>query len=514
MYIAGARYSNYSAWLDQPTLIGPGAQPIPRTVPAIPSIVQDAANGDVGGGFAAIQVTSGLFQVWRAQGFTSTSQLFVTGTMALVMCCALIWAGWFHYHRAVPNLGWFSDVDSALNHHLAGLFGLGSLAWAGHIIHVAYPTQALLSIGVDPRVVPTPQVLASSSHWLTLLNGPGFTLRNLFCLNWAALGSGLTTIGGNDPLTSSLWLSDIAHHHLAIGVLFILAGHLYKTDFGLGVSMSEILASHQLEVFNSWHLQLALQLALQGSVSVWFGHLLIALPAYPFLVTDYATVLSLFTHHQWIGGFFIVGGAAHASMALIFDCNLRAHPFISLLIAHKNAIIVHLNWVCIFIGFHSFGLYIHNDTVAALGRSVDQFSDQAIVLAPVFARWIQSQWIEPSVSVMGIRAAGRVFGLGTADTLVHHVHAFTIHVTASVASHPVRCLLAALGWYRTKQTSASGSPVMDLDAVALVKYLRGIISSWAYSGCTTLFLSSFSTAVGSSSRMSGLQKLSAPVYVN
>ena len=184
--------------------------------------------------------------------------------------------------------------------------------------------------------------------------------------------------------------------------------------------------------FCSWHLQLSLQLALQGSLSIWFGHLLVALPAYPFLVSDYATVLSLFTHHQWIGGFFIVGGAAHASMALIFDCNLREHPYIAQVMTHKNTIVVHLNWVCIFLGFHSFGLYIHNDTVAALGRGYDQFSDQAIVLAPLFARWIQAQLVEPSLSVLASRVAGRVFGLGTADTLVHHVHAFTIHVTALI----------------------------------------------------------------------------------
>ena len=294
------------------------AQPVPRTAPAIPSIVQDAVNGDVGGGLAAIQVTSGLFHVWRAQGFTSTAQLFVAGLTALGMALVCVWAGWFHYHRAVPSLGWFADIDSALNHHLAGLFGLGSLAWAGHIIHVALPTQAMGAVGVDPRILPSPQALSCSSHWLALV-APGFTLRNLFGLNWAALSSGLTTIGGIDPVTECLWLTDVAHHHLAIGVVFILAGHLYKTDFGLGVAVADILASHQMGLFNSWHLQLALALAMQGSLSVWFGHLLVTLPAYPYLVTDYATVLSLFTHHQWIGGFFIVGGAAHASMALIFD---------------------------------------------------------------------------------------------------------------------------------------------------------------------------------------------------
>ena len=30
----------------------------------------------------------------------------------------------------------------------------------------------------------------------------------------------------------------------------------------------------------------------------------------------------------------------------------------------RDAIIAHLNYVCIWLGFHSFGLYIHNDTMS------------------------------------------------------------------------------------------------------------------------------------------------------
>ena len=97
MYLAGARYSNFGAWLDEPTLVSPGAQPVPRTAPALPSIVQDTVNGDVGGGLAAIQVTSGLFHVWRAQGFTSSAQLFLAGLSALAMALVCLWAGWDGY---------------------------------------------------------------------------------------------------------------------------------------------------------------------------------------------------------------------------------------------------------------------------------------------------------------------------------------------------------------------------------------------------------------------------------
>jgi photosystem I P700 chlorophyll a apoprotein A1 len=47
------------------------------------------------------------------------------------MAAAMFFAGWFHYHKSAPKLEWFQNVESMLNHHLAGLLGLGSLAWAG-----------------------------------------------------------------------------------------------------------------------------------------------------------------------------------------------------------------------------------------------------------------------------------------------------------------------------------------------------------------------------------------------
>ena len=37
-----------------------------------------------------------------------------------------------------------------------------------------------------------------------------------------------------------------------------------------------------------------------------------------------------------------------------------------------------------------FGLYIHNDTMSALGCPQDMFLDTAIQLQPVFVQWIQN----------------------------------------------------------------------------------------------------------------------------
>ncbi|MEO1560239.1 MAG: AAA family ATPase, partial [Cyanobacteria bacterium J06632_19] len=68
-------------------------------------------------------------------------------------------AGWVHYHKSAPKLEWFQNVESMLNHHLAGLLGLGCLSWAGHQIHVSLPINKLLDAGVAPQEIPLPHEL-------------------------------------------------------------------------------------------------------------------------------------------------------------------------------------------------------------------------------------------------------------------------------------------------------------------------------------------------------------------
>ncbi|CAN0929586.1 Photosystem I P700 chlorophyll a apoprotein A1 [Linum grandiflorum] len=190
-----------------------------------------------------------------------------------------------------------------------------------------------------------------------------------------------------------------------------------------------------------------------GSLTIVVAHHMYSMPPYPYLATDYGTQLSLFTHHMWIGGFLIVGAAAHAAIFMVrdYDPTTRYNDLLDRVLRHRDAIISHLNWVCIFLGFHSFGLYIHNDTMSALGRPQDMFSDTAIQLQPVFAQWIQNTHaLAPSATAPGATAStsltwgggdlvavgGKVallpIPLGTADFLVHHIHAFTIHVTVLI----------------------------------------------------------------------------------
>ncbi|MYJ60431.1 MAG: photosystem I core protein PsaA, partial [Synechococcus sp. SB0669_bin_8] len=279
----------------------------------------------------------------------------------------------------------------------------------------------------------------------------------------------LTFKGGVNPVTGGLWMTDIAHHHLALAVMFIIAGHMYRTNFGIGHSIKEILEGQKGDpllfpasrghdglyefMTKSWHAQLAVNLALTGSISIVVAHHMYAMPPYPYIATDYATQLSLFTHHMWIGGFLVVGAGAHAAIAMVrdYDPAQNLDNVLDRVLKARDALISHLNWVCIWLGFHSFGLYVHNDTMRAWGRPQDMFSDTGIQLQPIFAQWVQqinsslsvaatapnalsgvSEVFNGSMVAVGGKVAVAPIPLGTADFLVHHIHAFTIHVTVLI----------------------------------------------------------------------------------
>ncbi|MBE9137260.1 photosystem I core protein PsaA [Nodosilinea sp. LEGE 07088] len=472
MYFHGAKFSNYEAWLTNPTGIKPSAQVV------WPIFGQEILNADVGGGFHGIQITSGLFQMWRANGITNGFQLYCTAIGALVMAGLMLFAGWFHYHKAAPKLEWFQNVESMMNHHLAGLLGLGCLGYAGQQIHVSLPVNACLDaidagkpLTIGGRLIDSAAAIPLPHEWIldkSLMADlyPSFAegLKPFFTLNWGVYADFLTFKGGLNPQTGGLWLSDTAHHHLALAVLFIVAGHFYRTNWGIGHSFKEVLEAHKgpftgeghkgmYEIFTtSWHCQLSWNLAWVGSLSIIVAHHMYSMPPYPYIATDYPTQLSLFTHHMWIGGFLICGAAAHAAIFMVRDYDPAIHVdnLLDRVLRHRDAIISHLNWVCIFLGFHSFGLYIHNDTMRALGRPQDMFSDTAINLQPIFAQWIQgihaaaagntapqalagvSPVFNGDVVAVGGKVAMAAIPLGTADFMVHHIHAFTIHVTVLI----------------------------------------------------------------------------------
>jgi photosystem I P700 chlorophyll a apoprotein A2 len=55
------------------------------------------------------------------------------------------------------------------------------------------------------------------------------------------------------------------------------------------------------------------------------------------------------------------------------------------MLEQKEAIISHLSWVSLLLGFHTLGLYVHNDVILAFSTPEKQ-----ILIDPIFSQWIQS----------------------------------------------------------------------------------------------------------------------------
>lgn len=400
--------------------------------------------------------TSGLYQWWYTIGLRTNQDLFQSSIFLVLLSAIFLFAGWLHLKPAFqPSLSWFKNAESRLNHHLSGLFGVSSLAWTGHLVHVAIPELR----GTHVRF---------SNFLTTLPHSQG--LVPFFTGNWAAYAgkadgtdSILTFIGGLNPETQSLYLSDIAHHHLAIAVLFILAGHQYRTNFGIGHSIREILDTHTSPLIgeghkglydtinNSLHFQLALALASVGTITSLVAQHQYAMPPYAYIAQDYVTQSALYTHHQYIAGFIMCGAFAHGAIFLVRDYipEQNTGNVLARLLEHKEAIISHLSWASLFLGFHTLGLYVHNDVMQAFGTP-----DKQILIEPIFAQWIQAAHgktlynfnllLSESSSVAYSASQGfwlsgwlnsinNIFlTIGPGDFLVHHAIALGLHVTTLI----------------------------------------------------------------------------------
>ena len=101
--------------------------------------------------------------------------------------------------------------------------------------------------------------------------------------------------------------------------------------------------------------------------------------------------------------------------------------------AHRCSLVGHLSYVTTLLGLHAFGLLVHNDTLQALSRPGDMFSDVAMSLKPIFATWVQSLGLTTfDLETLDRRVVTTAQELGTADFLVHHIHAFTLHCTVLI----------------------------------------------------------------------------------
>jgi photosystem I P700 chlorophyll a apoprotein A2 len=460
---------NFEQWITDPLNIKPIAHAIWD-----PHFGQGATEAftQAGASYPVDIAYSGVYHWWYTIGMRTNGDLYMGSIFLLVLASLFLFAGALHLQpKFRPSLAWFKNAESRMNHHLAGLFGVSSLAWTGHLVHVAIPESRGQHVGWDNflSTLPHPAGLAPffTGNWGVYAQSPD-TASHLFN---SSTGSGtaiLTFLGGFHPQTESLWLTDIAHHHLAIAVIFIIAGHMYKTNFGIGHSMREILNAHKPPsgklgaghtgmfdtVNNSLHFQLGLALASLGVVTSLVAQHMYAMPSYAFISKDFTTTAALYTHHQYIAGFLMVGAFAHGAIFFVrdYDPEQNKNNVLARMLEHKEAIISHLSWVSLFLGFHTLGLYVHNDVVVAFGQPEKQ-----ILVEPVFAQWVQASsgkalyglatllsdpnslasasgaaYLPGWLDAINSNSNSLFLTIGPGDFLVHHAIALGLHTTTLI----------------------------------------------------------------------------------
>ena len=464
---------NFEQWVADPLHIRPIAHAIwdPHFGQgAIDAFTQAGASSPVNIAY------SGLYHWWYTIGMRTNAELYQGSIFMMILSAWALFAGWLHLQpKFRPSLAWFKNAESRLNHHLAVLFGFSSIAWTGHLVHVAIPEARGQHVGWDNflTTLPHPAGLAPffTGNWGVYAQNPD-SLSQAF---GSADGAGtaiLTFLGGFHPQSEALWLTDIAHHHLAIGCIFVIAGHMYRTNFGIGHSIREILDTHNPPsntpgdlgsghkglydtINNSLHFQLGLALASLGVVTSLVAQHMYSMPSYAFIAKDYTTQAALYTHHQYIAIALMCGAFAHGAIFFIRDYDPEANKdnVLARMLEHKEAIISHLSWVSLFLGFHTLGLYVHNDVVVAFGTPEKQ-----ILVEPVFAQFVQAASGKAmygmdvllsnpasSASLASANIAGEHYWLdaingntdlflpiGPGDFLVHHAIALGLHTTTLI----------------------------------------------------------------------------------
>jgi photosystem I P700 chlorophyll a apoprotein A1 len=133
---------------------------------------------------------------------------------------------------------------------------------------------------------------------------------------------------------------------------------MYRTNWNIGHSMKEILEAHKgpftgeghlglYEILTtSWHAQLAINLALFVIIYCCCAPYVFnaSVPLFSYRLCN--TVIT--THHNWIGGFLLCGAHAAIFMVRDYDPTNNYNNLLDRVIRQRDAMISHLNWVCIF----------------------------------------------------------------------------------------------------------------------------------------------------------------------
>jgi len=252
----------------------------------------------------------------------------------------------------------------------------------------------------------------------------------------------LSFIASINPDTAAIASTDVIHHHLAIGVLLITFSGL--SDLLLGSTSTNVHTETYLlsitdyatdsSYYESPNLDLAISLGVLGTLSSLLSQQFFVFPTLDYLAYDYLAVTSLYVHHQYIGGLTTLGALVHLTLHLLNESSSFKHLIFDNLMPTKRIVVSILSWITLFLGFHTLGLFMHNDVLTGFG-----YPSKQILIEPIFAQ-LQQQLISGSSNLYSMAPFGESIAspldiqsflpsVSTGDFLVHHGIALGLHTS-------------------------------------------------------------------------------------
>ena len=388
--------------------------------------------------FQSIRCFSGLYSLCLSWGYSQSIQVWNTGCFCFLLSFILFLLSIRPFYNILTALNSFKNVQLLASFfYLKSLskiqifklrqpsfiskIGFFSFAWAGHLTHVSLP----VSRGFNFSIQKTPHFLGLKPFflgqwWVYLQN------QDALQHTWGSINnSGTSLLSFHGLINDSPILTNVIHHHLAIGVLLIMLG-FFTNGFGFNYFEND--------------LQFSFYLGLLGFFVQVFAVQLTFISIYPFL--DFGSQAALFGHHTFLSGLLFLGSFVHLSFYcqsdFIFNnkfvfyndfysfgfsfkkITYKPSLFWTFVFSNKQFIIGLVAWVSTFLGFHVLSIWCYNDVCVAFRREEAQ-----ILIQPWIALLIQHFF---NLN----QSSNNLFELNSVDWLCHHAISFAAHTTILV----------------------------------------------------------------------------------
>ncbi len=177
---------------------------------------------------AQIVCTTGVYEWYYTIGLRTAGQCLVAASFLCVLAAVFLGAAVIHAASVgtyqSPGTRVLAAGDAFINHHLAGFIGTSSVAWAGHLVHVALPASRGQSIGWGNLLHQIPHPAG---------------LKPFVSLDWAAYSSGQDQwnhVSGTDGLVDAVVYSIVLAATLLVVMFCVFFQRPTKTDVGAALT--------------------------------------------------------------------------------------------------------------------------------------------------------------------------------------------------------------------------------------------------------------------------------------